>query len=854
MVFVLLAAIAMILIREIVEKKDLPVEVTLTADWMFYQEGDTNQYSAGVPGVVHLDLLNNSLIPDPFYGSNEDSLQWIGEKTWVYQTRFALDSSVLKKENILLQFEGLDTWADVFLNDSLILQADNMFFEWEVEVKNLLKLQSNHLRIEFPPIENLIDSLQNNYATRLPDARGFVRKAPYHFGWDWGPRFLTAGVWRPVRLLAWDNARIRDVQICQDFVSADSAHLSARIAIESSVFGVAAIKLDVKGDPDKKVKKSFNLVPGENIVRLSFDIMKPRLWWPNGMGEQYLYDFNTSLYLEDDVLQDERNVVSGLRNVELVSKPDSIGRSFYFKVNGIPLFIKGANYIPQDNFLPRVGQKDYEQIVRMAADANMNMLRVWGGGVYEEELFYDYCDLHGILVWQDFMFACNMYPGDSSFLKNVEREARQNVLRLRNHPCIALWCGNNEVDEGWKNWGWQKQLGYSNEDSIRLGHAYHDIFDSILPSVVKRFDPGSDYWPSSPLYGWGRPESMTHGDSHYWGVWWGGEPFETYEEKVGRFMSEYGFQAFPDPKTLDSVLPEDQQFLYSSMLKTHQKHPRGFELIDAYMQRDFPLTEDFEYYGYVSQLLQAYGISKAIHAQRRSKPWCMGILFWQLNDCWPVVSWSCIDYYHRPKALYHQARRAYQKVLISFEDKTDSLNVFVVSDSLEDMQAVLKLNLIDFKGNTLWDSRKEIGIPANSNGIYYSMDPDTVMKDEQTDNAVLLVTLETEEKIISRNLHYFVKPKELDLSGAGIGIRSGWNGKGYDLELSSDVLVKGLYLHLDLEGKFSDNYFDLLPDRARNIVFRTDERIEHFAEQIKVRSLNDLLVEGGKQALVSRDP
>ena len=410
--------------------------------------------------------------------------------------------------------------------------------------------------------------------------------------------------------------------------------------------------------------EKITLQKGLNSYKTKLSVPDPKLWWPNGMGDQPLYQLDFQIESSNSV--DSQNVIFGIRQIELVQQKDSIGESFYFKINGKPFFAKGANYIPQDNFPSRVPDEKYIQTIQTALDANMNMLRVWGGGIYEKDIFYDLCDQKGILVWQDFMFACTMYPGDSAFIENVRQEAIYQVKRLRNHPSIALWCGNNEVDEGWHNWGWQKALNYSASDSTEVWNNYLKIFEKILPEAVSLYSPYTPYIPSSPQNGWGRKESLTHGDAHYWGVWWGAEPFEIYEEKVGRFMSEYGFQGFPDLKTLDScLLPEDRNLLSPALLN-HQKHPRGMELIRTYMELEYKVPDEFEDYAYVSQLVQAYGIKKAIEAHRRAMPRCMGTLYWQLNDCWPVISWSSVDYYNRWKALHYFVRQAYQDVTYFF--------------------------------------------------------------------------------------------------------------------------------------------------------------------------------------------
>ena len=590
------------------------------------------------------------------------------------------------------------------------------------------------------------------------------------------------------------------------------------------------------------MRQSIVLKRGPNILRGDVALKNPERWWPNGMGAQKLYNFRYEVYFDSVLIAEGRQKV-GLRTVELVQDKDNAGRSFYFKVNGIPLFIKGANYIPQDNFLPRVKDSTYKALIRDVKEANMNMLRVWGGGIYENDLFYDLCDENGILVWQDFMFACAMYPGGKKFFDNVRDEAIQNIVRLRKHPCIALWCGNNEIDEGWKNWGWQKQLGYTASDSARILKDYNLIFNVILPNNVHGFDTLRPYIPSTPLHGWGHPESLTEGDSHYWGVWWGKEPFSTYEKKVGRFMSEYGFQGFPDLTTISKFTTPGDRHLGSSVMKTHQKHPTGYEIIDEFMLRDYKKPKDFESYAYVSQLLQARGIGMAIEAQRRAKPWCMGTLYWQLNDCWPVVSWSSRDYYGKKKALQYRLPQLYAKTLVSPVIENGHVKVYVTTDDLSPIKANMSVKLLDFSGRTYTNRTCLVEIPANGSKICFDTLVSALVGKLNPAELVFAVTMEGEnihgENVKADNLLYFVSPKDLLLPVPSISRKIRETPTGYTVLLSSDKLVKNLFLSANLKGSFSDNYFDLLPGVPVEIQFTTTKKSLEIDKLITLKSLVD---------------
>ncbi len=553
------------------------------------------------------------------------------------------------------------------------------------------------------------------------------------------------------------------------------------------------------------------------------------------MGEHPLY--NLKFQVQSGNSKDEKVLRCGIRKIELVQEKDSIGESFYVKINGLPFFAKGANYIPQDNFPSRISDEKYWQTIMSAVDGNMNMLRVWGGGIYEKDIFYDLCDENGIVVWQDFMFACNMYPGDSAFVENVKQEATHQVKRLRNHPCLALWCGNNEIDEGWKNWGWQKALNYTVSDSSEVWNNYVKIFEKILPEAVSHYSPYTPYIPSSPQNGWGRKESLTHGDMHYWGVWWGEEPFDIYEEKVGRFMSEYGFQGFPELKTLDSCLFPVDMNLQSQALLNHQKHPQGMELIKTYMEREYHVPQNFEDYAYTSQLVQAYGIKKAIEAHRRAMPRCMGTLYWQLNDCWPVISWSSIDYYNRWKALHYFVREVYKNVIISFERNKNEVSVYIVSDLVTDLNATLILEIMDLDGNVSRREEKPISVSGSTSVIYAKIG----ITDISTSDHLIVVNLLSGDSIIASNLYYFLPPKDLALPEVQIKKEITQVDIGYLISLSADKLAKNVYLSVDADGFFSDNYFDLLPGRSRQVVFFTNKKTEMTKDDFSIRCLNNII-------------
>ncbi|MCX6166050.1 MAG: glycoside hydrolase family 2 protein, partial [Ignavibacteriae bacterium] len=623
------------------------------------------------------------------------------------------------------------------------------------------------------------------------------------------------------------DVKIEDVSFKQHNITREQAEL--RVSFFLNCYTKDLYKVSVKdvSNTITYAEKTDSLFEGYNLDAFDFNLYNPRLWWTRELGSPEMYAFRFEVR-KSNYIVDEKIYYIGIRKIELIHENDSIGESFYFKLNDVPLFIKGVNYIPQDNFLPRIKKENYELLIKNCYLSNINMLRVWGGGVYEDDEFYNQCDFNGILVWQDFMFACGMYPGDFKFLENVRMEAFQNISRLKNHPCIALWCGNNEIDEGWNNWGWQKQLGYSKKDSIKIWNDYIMIFNKIIPDALGSITPSSAYISTSPEIGWGNPESMKEGDAHYWGVWWGMQPFEIYKKKIPRFMSEYGFQGFPDMNTIESFTLPGDRYLYSDALKNHQKHPVGFETIQKYLEAEYSESKSFEEYIYISQLLQAYGMRTAVEAHRRAKPYCMGTMYWQLNDCWPVISWSGIDYFGRWKALQYFVKESYKEILISPVEEKDLVKVYIVSDKLYRSTGILKLKLLDFSGNTLWQKDTTVTIPENSSGVYFQINKNDLISGHNKNEIVFTSNLELIEGAIYKNCLYFVSAKDLKLPESEIIIDIKEEAKGITLKIQSNKLVKNLYIYSDEDMFLSNNYFDLIPGNTETVYCETSLSKEEF--------------------------
>lgn len=794
-----------LLIHGQVSERSLSVE-----NWQFKNAKESKWLSARVPGTVHLDLISNSIIPDPYKDENEKKVQWVENENWEYQTQFNLSSQEMQHKNIDLVFSGLDTFSEVYLNGKLIENTDNMFRTWTIPGRSYLKQGENRLQVKFKSAVNIGKDLAKKIPFTMPESpRSFVRKAQYQFGWDWGPRLVTAGIWKDVSLRFWDQAKLETVKIEQVKLTPKKAEMSVHAEIFAQEAG--KYKLSVNNQIQNITLKS-----GLNTISVPYQIRNPKFWQPNGWGKPNLYDIKITLQKESKTITEKTERI-GLRTVELVQEKDDKGKSFYFKVNGQPMYAKGTNWIPGDSFSPRMTKEKYRQLIKACKDANMNMIRVWGGGIYEDDEFYKACDENGILVWQDFMFAGSFYPADENFRENVKAEVKDQIERLQNHASLALWCGNNEIDEAIVNWGYQKQFKYSKDDSLQVWKDYKTIFHEVIPEAIKKFATADKqiYWPSSPSIGWGHQESLTEGDSHYWGVWWGEQPFEIFNEKVPRFASEYGFQGIPTLETTKSMFSGKPDLsLQNGTIKAHEKHSRGWEIIENYMQRDYIVPKDFVKYNYVSQLLQARGMQIAIEAHRRAKPYNMGTLYWQLNDCWPVVSWSSIDYLGNWKALHYQVKRSFENQVILTEEKDGVLNFYEVNDGLGKIEEVsIELEVNNFKGENIRtavsNQKQNLEEVVKFNPMSIAELVGTADKKELFLNIILRGK---NKKVIAESNYFFAKPKDLKLTKPDIRIKK---ISATEIEISTDVLAKDVYLMGD--AHFSDNFFDLLPNTSKRI-------------------------------------
>ncbi len=789
---------------------------SLTGKWHFRQAGEEEWLPATVPGGVHTDLLALGRIPDPFVGDNEKHVQWVAEADWDYRYQFAAAPEILDQPHVWLVCDGLDTLAEVTLNGRSLGHTNNMFRQYRWNVKELLQAEENELLITFSSAVQYISEKQAErplpgVSQAIPGSP-YLRKAPCQFGWDWGPQLPPIGIWKDIRLEAGSSVRLADVHLRQ-------SHTEGQITVS------AAVTLTGQADEDLTTRLQIIAPDGEEFVEeihnsqfivqnLQFTIQSPQLWWPNGYGEQPLYQVEVAL-LQGETVLDQRRYQLGLRTIELRQDADKWGRSFEFVVNGVPIFAKGSNWIPADSFPTRISDDFLEALIRSAAETHQNMLRVWGGGFYEEERFYDLCDRYGILVWQDYIFSCSVYPMDNpDFLENVRIEVEENVRRLRHRASLALWCGNNEMEVGWADWGWMRP------DLEDMKAAYDRFFHHMLAEWSTTLDPDTLYWPSSPSSDtpFADPNGQVQGDAHYWDVWHGRKPFTAYRNQYPRFMSEFGFQALPPLATIRTYAEEADWNMTSYIMERHQKNDSGNSLMVGQMLDTFRLPKDFPSLVYLSMVLQAEGIRYGVEHWRRARDRVAGTLYWQLNDCWPVASWSSLDYFGRWKALHYAARRFYAPVLLSIEDAPPRQGVYVTSDIRDTWQGSLRWSLETLDGEVLTAGEESVSAAPLANTPIQVFDFADRVTDNNRRNLIFVAELWQGESQTTRQTAFFAPTKHLQLVDPQIKAACHQENGTLFINLTARTLARLVELSLDgAEVIFSDNYFDLPAGRSVSV-------------------------------------
>lgn len=792
----------------------------LLNNWRFQCEDSLAiEGQAQVPGTVYTDLKRNQYIRDPFFGEEEQKLVWVAEKNWVYKTSFSLTPEASKSPHLRLKFESIDTHAEVLLNGKIVLKPNNQFRHWEVDIRPWVK--PNQLQLLEVRLKSNLKVAQEKaaaYRLTLPGGEApWIRKVQHHFGWDWSPRLPAGGITGAVSLEWKPSQQTENLTVSTLSIRKDTAQLQLEFQLPKAFSKRTTCSWTISGIPGV-FQGQINT--GIKTIKLPFTLIGARLWWSHDQGTPHRYELKLKLTPQGK----EEKHRFGIRTIALIQEKDRWGKSFFLQLNGRPVFAKGANLVPMHVFLPEIKPSDYQKLVKNAKEAGFNLLRIWGGGTYGAEELYELCDQEGLMVWQDFMFACAMYPSDSDFVQNVREEVSQQVLRLRKHPSLALWCGNNEIDEAWHNWGWQKQFQYSAADSAEVWQGYRKLFHEVIPEIVTNYDATRPYHPSSPTTGWGRKNSLYEGDLHYWGVWWGMEPIRKYREKTGRFVSEYGFQSLPSPASLLPWLPENALSGDSAAFKNHQKHPFGFKAIQKTMDEELSPAKnpnDFAEYVYRTQIVQARALEAATHAHLSAFPRCMGSLFWQFNDCWPVASWSILDHQYQQKPAFTTIKKAFQPVSILVDSfpqdslamgpgtgKTDGmLNIYLLNTGPQAVKGRIQIDWIDFNGRILSSST----IPASAESgtkIWHGAMPKPSDSLAGTSCWVLRFLGDKDSPTIERSLYFFRSDSALQLPKADIKTHQEADTEELVIEAGTS-LIRNLWI--EAENASGVQLVDLLP-------------------------------------------
>ena len=811
---------------------DLSGEWSLkSADW---EHGRT--IPAQLPGDNYSALLKAGAIPDPYFGGNETIVQEFRKYEWEFEREFDVPASLLEYDSVYLNVEQLDTFGTIFINGHRVLTGNNMFRRYRPEVKPALKPGRNVIRIHFKSAELEAKKEALRQKREIPmngcskvEHLNLIRKVHCHGGWDWGITLMVTGVYAPLTLSGVNLARI-------DYVHTEQKHEKKRVTV------TAVAELSALRSGRKTVTFTFNgetktvtasLKKGENRVKALFVVDNPKLWWPNGLGEASLYLLTVST--DDETVEQE----IGLRTLEVVNQPDEYGVSMYFRVNGFDVFCKGADWIPADAMPARVTPAVLDDLLESARLANMNMLRVWGGGQYESEEFYRLCDRKGLLIWQDMMFACSLYPSNEEFIENVRQELNFQIRRLRHHPSLALWCGDNEVIGATRWYGEDKRL---------VNTIHYDRLNRELARMVETFDPDRLFWPSSPCGGPNNFNDGWHddscGDMHYWEVWHGGREFSAYYSVKPRFCSEFGYQSFPSFETVKRFCPPEQFNVFSPVMDHHQKCVRGNAPIIGMFGKYFRMPESFENFLYLSQVQQALAIKTGVEFWRSLKPRCMGTIFWQLNDNWPVASWASIEYGGKWKQLQYHAKRFFAPVIgVLYQDEAKVLQLHLVSDLPVKTAATVTAVAYDFDGNELRRFDLSVSLRPNENRRLKSFKASELADLDPDACFIELVTVaETAEgrRFRHENTLFFSPFKRCDLHKAALQVQVEEKDGHYFCRLTTDK--PAFFVTLDtpgIPGIFSDNSVTLLPGVPVELEF-TPKRKTSLKELQKDLAVNDL--------------
>lgn len=815
---------------------------SLNGLWKLKNPEWERELEADVPGSVMGQMLKERMIEDPYWRTNEYKVREQFRDDCEYRHVFSVSEQILSADEIRLVFEGIDTIGDIYLNGELLGKVKDMHRTWRFEVKSLLR-EENELRVYLHSpiayIENKDKDSDITYSsTGSMPGNGWLRKAHYMFGWDWGPQLPDMGIWRDVYLEYSSVARLEDVRIRQ-YHGEDQV----RVNLECPVKFFRDEDLEIQVNIEEPGGRSFTkTIPAGRDNRIDITIQDPMLWWPNGYGSQPLYQTQVFLKKGEEIL-DRKEYRIGLRTITVSTEKDQWGNEFAFVINGQKIFAMGANYIPEDSILSRLSEERSDRLIRDCAEANFNCIRIWGGGYYPPDYLYDACDRYGILVWQDLMFACNVYVLDEDFEENILAETRDNVIRIRHHACLALWCGNNEMEWLWNGGGRLKN------HHPRYKADYIKIFELLLPRETKKYDDQTFYWLSSPSSGgsFDDPNDWQRGDNHYWDVWHSNKPFTEYRSYYFRFCSEYGFQSFPHKKTIDSFSLKEDQNIFSEVMESHQKNGQANTKIFSYISGYYKYPKDMESIAYISQILQLKAIQYGVEHWRRNWGRCMGSLYWQLNDCWPVASWASIDYYGRWKALHYGAKRFYARFMASAceeEELSTKIAYYVHNESFRSHRAALEISLVDKDFNVLYQEQVDTENQAFETKAVENMDFAPWIKDEEQRRRVFArYRLIEEGQCVSTGITMFVKPKYFHYSIPKYEVQIREEEEKFYINVKADTFANYVELYLtEADCVFSDNYFDITERQGVEVSVEKSQlpsgfSAEDMRSQLRIRSV-----------------
>lgn len=797
-----------------------------------------------IPGTVLSGLLAAGKIKDPFYRTNEDATRALFWKDYVFTRTFDVDEELLAQQHIVLVCEGLDTLAEISINGTFLAKTDNMHRTWKFQAKKLLHPGKNEIQIVFRSVLRFIEDYPYEAHKKINyipcgsmKGNQLLRKAHSMFGWDWGPQTIDAGIFRDIYLQGYSHARIEDIRIHQQHAKTVSVQTS--ITLSESVPGQKlCVELSEDG-ADKPLQTKLCKTNADGVAAVDFVIENPKLWWPNDYGDQPLYIVRTTLLDEDGTSLESITRRIGLRTLTISQEKDEWGNEFAFCVNGVKIFTRGGNYIPDDCLYTRITEKKLDYILESCRRAHFNCVRVWGGGYYPSDAFYDLCDEKGLIVWQDLMYACNVYDVTDAFAENCRQETYDNVRRLRHHASLGLWCGNNEIESAWDHWGdFQKETPYLRADYIRL-------FEEVLPKAVQEADGETFYWHSSPSSGgcFDNPDDANRGDTHYWDVWHGQKPFTDYRKYFFRFCSEFGFQSFPCAKTVNSFTLEDDRNIFSRVMESHQKNDAANGKMLYYLSENLRYPKDLTHLLYASQVLQGMAIKYGVDHWRRNRGRCMGTLYWQINDDWPAPSWSSIDYFGRWKALHYMAQKFYAPHAVSMTLEDHRCHVYFSNESFETTEYSLTLSIRDLSGNVLETYETKGNSPAFS--AIETAVVDICSWEDQKDDVFLEAVIHTKDQKVLKDVETLVPYKYLNLKNPVISTEAEETNDAFILHISSDCFAPFVALDFDdADVIFSDNFFHLTDKTVQDIIVKKEdilqghfENAEDFRKRLQILSL-----------------